>query len=237
MASNLNILVAFTAGLLSFFSPCFLPLVPAYLIYITGLSFEEVKTVRRTTVIHALLFILGFTLVFTALGVLVSALGHFLFQYTDILRIGGGFLLILLGLYLMGYLKLSFLSMERKITLANKPAGYLGTIIIGMVFALAWTPCIGPILAGILVLASQAQSIGQGVLLLIAFSLGLGLPMLIVAIAVNYSLTMLKKIENYLGVIHSASGLLLIIVGLLLIGNYFQVIINWLVQVTGYQGY
>jgi len=214
-------IIAFTAGILAFFSPCFLPLVPAYLIYITGLSFEEIKNVRLTTVVHSLLFILGFTIVFVVLGTVANLVGQFLFGFKDLIRVLGGSLIILLGFYLLGILKLPFLDLERKISIAQKPAGYLGSIFVGMVFALGWTPCIGPILAGILVLASQTQTVGQGALMLIVFSLGLGLPLFLVSLAVNYSLSLLKKINNYLGAIHFISGVLLVIVGILLIYGRF----------------
>jgi len=214
-------IIAFTAGILTFLSPCFLPLVPAYLIYITGLSFEEIKNVRLATVVHSLLFIFGFTIVFVVLGTVANLVGQFLFGFKGLIRILGGSLIILLGFYLLGILKLPFLDLERKISIAQKPAGYLGSIFVGMVFALGWTPCIGPILAGILVLASQTQTVGQGALMLIVFSLGLGLPLFLVSLAVNYSLSLLKKINNYLGAIHFISGVLLVIVGILLIYGRF----------------
>ncbi|MFC1510886.1 cytochrome c biogenesis CcdA family protein [Candidatus Margulisiibacteriota bacterium] len=236
MNQNLNLLVAFTAGLLAFFSPCFLPLVPAYLIYITGLSFEEVKKVRLATIIHSLLFIFGFTFVFTSLGLLASVIGQFFYSFADIIRIVGGGFVILLGLYLMGHLKLPFLDIDRRITISSKPAGYLGTVFVGMVFALAWTPCIGPILTGILIYASQTATIAKGTLMLIAFSLGLGVPLFIFSLLMDYSLALVKKIDRYLKTIHFVSGLLMIILGLLLITNYFQTMIAWLIQVTGYQG-
>ena len=217
----MNLLIAFFGGLLAFFSPCFLPLVPAYLVYITGLSFEEIKDIRPKTVIHSLIFILGFTVVFTFVGLAASLIGRFLFDFRDILRILGGGIIIFLGLYLTGILRLPFLDIERKITIAKKPASYLGTFLVGMAFALGWSPCIGPILAGILVYASQANTVTEGLLMLIAFSLGLGLPLFLFSLAVNYSLSFIKKIEKYLGVIHFISGILLVIIGILLTYGYF----------------
>ncbi len=207
-------IVAFTAGLLTFFSPCFLPLVPVYLVYITGLSLEEVKKVRLLTVIHSLLFILGFTVVFVALGTTASLLGQFLYRFTDILRIIGGGLIILLGLYLLGVIKLPFLDIERKITISSKPTGLIGTFIVGIVFALGWTPCVGPILGGILILASQSQTINEGIFLLLLYSLGLGVPLFLTSLAVNYSLTLLKKLEKYLPIIHAVCGVFLVLVGI-----------------------
>ncbi len=212
-----DLLIAFGAGVLCFFSPCFLPLAPAYLIYITGLSFEELKQVRSRTIFHSLAFILGFTLVFTLMGSAISAVAGILFDFKDIFRLLGGTLLILLGLYLAGLVKLPWLDLERRLRVSAKPAGYLGSIFIGMVFAAGWTPCVGPVLAGILLLASQAETVWQGAGLLAAFSLGLALPLFLLSLTLNYSLLWLKKIEKHLGLIHALSGLLLVIIGILLV--------------------
>jgi len=211
-------------------------LVPAYLIYITGLSFEEIKRVRLLTAIHSLLFILGFTLVFVALGVTASLLGQFFYDFGGILKVIGAGLIILLGLYLLGVIKLPFLDIERKITISKKPAGILGTFFVGMVFALGWSPCVGPILGGILILASQSQTAGQGGWLLLFYSLGLGLPLFLVSLVFNSSLMLIKKVEKHLSLIHKLCGLFLIVVGLLLLTNQFQSIASWLVDKTGYGG-
>ncbi|MFH1347613.1 MAG: cytochrome c biogenesis protein CcdA [Candidatus Margulisiibacteriota bacterium] len=232
----MNLLIAFGGGVLAFFSPCFLPLVPAYLIYITGLSFEEIKGVRLKTIVHSSLFILGFTLVFTLLGTAAGLLGDVLFMFKDTLRILGGALIILLGFYLIGIVKLPFLDIEKRITISSKPSGYFGTVFIGMAFALGWSPCVGPILAGILTLAAQSGMAGQGALMLIAFSLGLGLPLFLVSLAVDFSLSLIKRIEKYLGIIHFICGFFLVIVGILLVMNYLQGISLWLIDLTGYKG-
>jgi len=236
MNQGLNLLIAFGGGLLAFFSPCFLPLVPAYLIYITGLTFDELKDVRFKTIVHSLLFILGFTLVFAPLGLAVGALGEFLFTFKDLLRIIGGGLIIFLGLYLAGIIHFRFLDVERKMTLSERPAGYLGTVLVGMVFALGWSPCVGPILAGILLVASQSGRAIEGLWLLLAFSLGLGLPLFLLSLATNYSLSLLKKIQTYLPRIHFFTGVFLVIVGVLLVTDYFKIISAWLIAVTGWQG-
>jgi len=236
MTQNLNLAIAFTAGLLTFLSPCFLPLVPAYLVYITGLSFEEIKKVRLMGVIHSLLFIFGFTIVFTFLGISASLLGQLFYDARDVIRILGGILIVLLGLYLTGILRFPFLDLERRLTISSKPAGMLGSIFIGMVFALGWLPCVGPILAGILVLAGQSETLGRGALLLISFSLGLGLPLFLASLALNYFLSFFRRIEKYLGIVHKASGIFLVIVGILLITDYLQGITNWLIDLTGYKG-
>ena len=236
MTQNVNLAIAFFAGVLAFFSPCFLPLVPAYLIYITGLSFEEIQKVRGMTIVHSLLFILGFTIVFTSLGMAAGLAGQFFFQFANVIRIMGGLLVVFLGLYLMRIIKLPFLDLERKITISSKPTGFVGTLLVGMVFALGWTPCVGPILAGILLFASQTATLGEGALMLIAFSLGIGLPLFLFSLAVNFSLSFIKKIEKYLGAIHFVSGIFLVIVGLLLMTNYLQTISIWLIELTGYKG-
>ena len=228
--------LAFGGGVLTFFSPCFLPLVPAYLIYITGLSFEELKNTRVKTAVHSLVFIVGFTMVFTLLGVAAGLFGGLLLVFRDFLRVAGGLLLILLGLYLMKIIKLPFLDIERRVTISAKPSGYLGTFFIGMVFAFGWSPCVGPILAGILTLAAQSGRAGQGALMLAVFSLGLGLPLFLVSLAVGTALSLLKKIEKYLGLVHFICGSLLVVVGLLLVFNYLPAISGWLIDLTGYQG-
>jgi len=231
-----DLAIAFFGGSLAFFSPCFLPLVPAYLVYITGLSFEDVQRTRFLTIAHSLLFILGFTIVFTSLGIAASLAGQFFFAFRDVIRIAGGLLVIFLGLYLMRIIRLPFLDLEKKVTLSSKPSGFLGSVLVGMVFALGWTPCVGPILAGILLYAAQSETVGQGAFMLIAFSLGLGLPLFLFSLAVNYSLTLLKRIQKYLGAIHFVAGLFLVIVGLLLATDYLQVLSRWLIELTGYQG-
>ena len=236
MSQNLNLWIAFGGGVLAFFSPCFLPLVPAYLIYITGLSFEEIKDIRVKAVVHSLLFILGFTVVFAFLGLAANLVGGILYDFREALRILGGLLIVFLGLYLMGIIRLPFLDIERRVTITSKPPGLLGTIFVGMAFALAWTPCVGPILAGILILASQTETLGQGALMLIVFSLGLGLPLFLASLALNYFLSFFKRIEKHLRIVHKVSGIFLVAVGILLITNYLQGITNWLIDLTGYKG-
>ena len=236
MNQGLNLTIAFFAGVLAFFSPCFLPLVPAYLLYITGLSFDEIKNVRAKTVYHSLFFILGFTVVFTLLGLTASLIGNLLYGFRDILRVLGGGLIITLGLYLTGIVKFPFLDIERRITISSKPSGYLGTLLVGMAFAMGWSPCVGPILAGILLYASQAETLKQGAFLLIAFSLGLGFPLFLFSLAVNSALSWLKRIERFLGSIHFICGIFLVIIGVLLAVNYLQTISIRLIELTGYKG-
>jgi cytochrome c-type biogenesis protein len=214
---NLNIFIAFAGGVLAFFSPCFLPLVPAYLIYITGLSLTELKHLRLKTIIHSAAFILGFTLIFTLLGVAIGLVGDWFYPFKEWVRLAGGIFIILLGIYLTGIVRLPWLDMEKRFTITRKPAGYFGSFFVGMVFALGWTPCVGPILAAILTLASQAGGTIPAVLMLMSFSFGLGLPLFILSLTLGTSLTLIKKLGNYLRWLHLIFGLLLVIVGLLLI--------------------
>ncbi len=220
----MNFWAAFTAGFLSFFSPCFIPLIPVYLIYITGSSLDEIKEVKLHTMLHSLCFILGFTIVFTSLGAAASLLGRFFIGFGEPIRIIAGLLIIILGLYLMRLIKLPFLDIERKITVSSKPIGYLGSIVVGMAFALGWSPCAGPVLAAILIYAGQSNTVWHGIMLLITFSLGLGLPLLLVSAAVNYSLMLFKKIEKYLGAINLISGIFLVIIGLRIIWDSLNLI-------------
>ncbi|NQT30126.1 MAG: cytochrome c biogenesis protein CcdA [Candidatus Saganbacteria bacterium] len=236
MVTNLDFFIAFVAGFLTFFSPCFLPLVPAYLVYITGLSFEELKDVRLKTVVHSLLFILGFSVVFISMGVLVSWLGQFFYNFQNILRVVGGVLIIFLGIYLMGIIKFPFLDQERRFNFSGKPAGYFGSFLVGIVFALGWTPCVGPILGSILIFASQSQTLGRGVGMLIMYCLGLSIPLFLFSLAVNFSLSLLKHLQKYLGTIHFICGLFLVIIGLLLATNYMQALTIWLIDLTGFAG-
>jgi len=217
--------LAFFAGLLSFLSPCVLPLVPSYISFITGVSFEDLKSkddrkrIRFLTITNSLAFIAGFSLIFVALGASSSVVGRFLFEYQDWIRIIGGILVIFFGLFVSGVLKLDFLTRERKFHLTGKPAGYIGTFFVGMTFAAAWTPCIGPILGTILVYASSKASAVYGFKLLAVYSFGLALPFFLSSLMFNSFLSYSGKIRNYMRGIMIASGLLLIVFGLLLLTN------------------
>ncbi|MDH4231451.1 MAG: cytochrome c biogenesis protein CcdA [Nitrospirota bacterium] len=217
--------LAFLAGVLSFLSPCVLPLVPSYISFITGVSFEDLKSsadrkrIRYLTITNSLAFISGFSLIFIALGASSSVVGRFLFEYQDYIRIIGGILVIFFGLFVSGMLKLDFLTRERKFHLTGKPAGYIGTFFVGMTFAAAWTPCIGPILGTILVYASSKASAVYGFKLLAVYSFGLALPFFLSSLMFNSFLSYSGKIRKYMRGIMIASGLLLIIFGILLLTN------------------
>jgi len=222
---DISFSLAFLAGVLSFLSPCVLPLVPSYISFITGVSFEDLKSsadrrrIRYLTITNSLAFISGFSLIFIALGASSSVVGRFLFEYQDWIRIIGGILVIFFGLFVSGVLKLDFLTRERKFHLTGKPAGYIGTFFVGMTFAAAWTPCIGPILGTILVYASSKASALYGFKLLAVYSFGLALPFFLSSLMFNSFLSYSAKIRKYMRGIMIASGLLLILFGILLLTN------------------
>jgi cytochrome c-type biogenesis protein len=180
---QISLIAAFSAGLLSFVSPCVLPLVPSYISYITGLSVEQLTDAservkfKKAIVLNSLLFIAGFSSVFIAFGASASLLGQILLTYQEYIRRIGGIVIILFGLYLLGVLNLNFLKMEHRYQFRNRPAGYLGSFLIGIAFAAGWTPCVGPVLGSILLYASTTDSLLNGVVLLTCYSLGLGLPL------------------------------------------------------------
>lgn len=230
--ATFGLLVAFSAGLLSFLSPCVLPLVPSYVTFITGLSLDEVRTARRTALIHALLFVLGFSLIFIALGATASVLGRVLFVARIwITRIGGA-LIILFGLYLLGVFNFRALGQDRRVYLAHKPFGYLGTIVVGLAFGAGWTPCIGPILGSILIYTSSTADLNRGLLLLTAYSAGLAVPFLIAALAIDKFLAAFARWRGAMKWVNRVGGVLLVVVGLLLITNYFTVLAGWLQSLT-----
>lgn len=227
---NITYIVAFTAGLLTYLSPCLLPLIPAFIAYITGVSFSDLKDAqkkkeaRRKTIIHSLLFIAGFSVVFVLLGLTVTLVGKLLFQYQKFIRIAGGILIMLFGLQLMGILKLDFLTRERKLNIAAKGASYLGSFLIGVTFAAAWTPCAGPILGSILVLAGTKASAATGAKLLFVYSLGIAIPFFLTAILINSFLGYSAKLQKIMRWINIIGGIFLIIVGFLVAANYIAVI-------------
>ncbi len=217
--------LAFLAGILSFLSPCVLPLVPSYITFITGVSFEDLKEgvdrrrIRYLTITNSLAFIAGFSLIFIALGASSSLIGGVLLQYQDWIRIIGGVLVIFFGLFVSGIIKLDFLIRERKFHLTGKPAGYIGTFLVGMTFAAAWTPCIGPILGTILLYASSKGSAAYGFNLLAVYSLGLAVPFFLSSLMFNSFLSYSVRIRKYMKGIMLVSGLVLIAFGILLLTN------------------
>jgi len=227
-AENISIFVAISAGVISFLSPCVLPLIPSYVAFITGISLEELsqeenlRQVRIKVIANSLMFILGFSLVFIALGASATFVGKFLASNIRWFEIIGGVLVIFLGLHFAGILRLKFLDREKKIHLKKKPLGYLGTCLVGIAFGAGWTPCVGPILGAILTMAATTQNTLKGIVLLTFYSVGLGLPFFLSAIILHKFYEYFKTIRKYFRIISIAGGVLLIIVGILLISGYFS---------------
>jgi cytochrome c-type biogenesis protein len=224
--------LAFVAGLLSFLSPCVLPLIPSYVGFLTGLTLEELEVRRGAALAHALWFVAGFSLVFIALGATASALGVLLLRsQVWIGRVGGG-VVILFGLYLLGVLRPGLLMRERKIQLARKPLGYLGSAFVGVTFGAAWTPCIGPILGAILTLAAAQASVGHGAALLTAYSAGLALPFVVTALALDRFLAWFQRFRPHLAWVERIAAIMLILLGLLLVTDRFTLLASWLQGLT-----
>jgi cytochrome c-type biogenesis protein len=237
MGQPIGVVVAFTAGLFSFLSPCVLPLFPSYLSFVTGMSVSDLTAelsaaARRRVLLHSLAFILGFSLVFVSLGASFSAAGQFLMDYRDVIRRFGGVLIVIFGLYIAGVLKVGFLGRTQQWQIREKPAGYLGSLAVGVTFAIGWTPCVGPILGAILSLAGTAETVQRGVGLLVAYSAGLGVPFLLSAVALGGFLKFFKSYRRFIPVVERAAGVLLVIVGLLVFTNYYLVLNSWAIALT-----
>jgi cytochrome c-type biogenesis protein len=224
--------LAFVAGLLSFLSPCVLPLIPSYVGFLTGLSLEEIDARRGTALVHALWFVAGFSIIFVALGATASVLGVMLLHSQVWIGRIGGAIVILFGLYLLGVLRPAFLLRERKLQLAHKPLGYFGSAFVGVTFGAAWTPCIGPILGAILTLAAAQGSVAQGSALLAVYSLGLAIPFVITAFALDRFLSWFQRFRPYIVWVERVAGVLLIVLGLLLLTDRFTLIASWLQGLT-----
>ena len=224
-SQNVTVVLAFTAGLLTFLSPCVLPLVPVYLSYLTGSTIGGEEAPKRSTVfLHALAFGLGFSLVFVLLfGLSVGYLGRFLARFTPVLVKIGGLLLIVFGLHTTGLIQIPFLLAERRmeISVSSSPT-YLRSLLVGMTFAAGWTPCIGPLLGAILTLALDAQSVWQAVFFLSVYSMGLSIPFLVVALLLTTATGWLRQLNRHLNIVSVVSGAFLIIIGLLLLTGTFQ---------------
>jgi cytochrome c-type biogenesis protein len=266
---ELSVLVALGAGLLSFLSPCVLPLVPSYLSFIAGVSFDDFKRSQndpkllRKVVLNSLLFIIGFSTVFMTLGFSFSLVGQILIQYQDSIRMLAGALIGFFGLYISGGLdylaKLAdftekrwaqhatlwvvaalcrplflgrYLTRSLHFHLGNRPAGYVGSMLVGFSFAVGWTPCVGPILGAILALASSTAQVTSGLLLLGAYSVGLGIPFLLSSVAINSFLHFFARFKRYIEVVHVGGGLLLMLVGILIFTGYLTVLNSLAIQFT-----
>jgi cytochrome c-type biogenesis protein len=232
MSDQVTLLTAFAAGFLSFVSPCVLPLIPGYVSFVSGLTLEEmrgdtaVSNARRQVFFASLWFVLGFSLVFIALGATASAVGKIL--HNPIFAKIAGVVLIVLGLHTMGVFRLRFLESEKRVHTQSKPRGPLGALLVGIAFAFGWTPCIGPILGGIMTIAASRNTVGEGVQLLAMYSLGLGIPFLLTAMAINQFFAASARIRKYYHAIEIISGLLLVVIGLLILFDQFTIITQYL---------
>lgn len=236
MGSELSVAVAFGAGIVSFLSPCVLPLFPSYLSFITGLTFDELAApgaeararVRRLTIVHSLLFILGFTLVFMALGASASVVGQFMRSNQVWIRRLAGLVIVLFGLHITGLFTFPFLQRERRLHLRERPAGFLGSVVVGFAFGAGWTPCIGPILGAILTMAGTAGELSTGVGLLAVYGAGLGVPFFLAAVGFSAFLSGFRRIRRWLRPIEVVSGVVLVTVGVLIFTNQFAVLASLL---------
>ena len=230
--SGVPLAIAGLAGLLSFLSPCVLPLIPSYVGFITGLTAEETGRRRHVTLLHAGLFVAGFSLIFVALGASASLVGGLLIRYQVWLGRLGGVLVLLLACYLLGVFRPAWLMRERRLELTHKPLGYLGSAFVGVTFGAAWTPCIGPILGAILTLAATRGSAAQGTGLLAAYAAGLAVPFLLTAVLLERFLEWFQGFRRYLPWVERTSGVLLLILGVLLITDRFSLLSGWLQGLT-----
>ena len=240
MAENPTYFAAFLAGLLSFVSPCVLPLIPGYLSYISGLTLDEMQgtagagasiapaAARRRVLAASIFFILGFSFVFICFGAAASALGAYMLSRQRILAKIAAVIVILFGLHTMGVLRIGWLYNEKRVQVDRKPTSVAGAFFVGLAFAFGWTPCIGPILGGILAIAGGQDTVGQGVRLLAVYSLGLGVPFLLTALAINQFFSVFARIRRYYHAIEVVSGLLLVVIGVLIFTDRFTVIARWL---------
>ena len=238
---NVSLIAAFAAGLLSFVSPCVLPLIPGYISFISGVTLDEMRGVpapggdqvrsgrsRGRILVTSLAFVLGFSLVFVSLGASASAVGKLLLQRLTLFGRIAGAVIILFGLHTMGVLRLGWLYSEKRVQAKRKPTGPVGAMLVGLAFAFGWTPCIGPILAAILAVAAAQETVAQGVRLLAVYSLGLGLPFLATALAIDRFFAAFARIRRHYHAIEITSGVLLVAIGVLILTNRFTVIAQYL---------
>ena len=222
-------------GILSFISPCVLPLVPGYISFVSGVSFDQMQAAdaasraatRRQMLITSLAFVLGFSVVFICLGASATAIGHLLRHQKTILERIAGAVIIIFGLHLAGVFRIKWLDKDTRVQTSGRPASPIGAFLVGLAFAFGWTPCIGPILGGILAIAGSKNSVGEGVALLAVYSAGLGIPFLVTSLAIDRFFVASKRIRKYYKPIEIASGALLVVLGVLIFTNRFTILSNY----------
>jgi cytochrome c-type biogenesis protein len=225
---------AFIAGLLSFLSPCVLPLIPAYFSFITGFSIDELldkqnSNIRKKVFLSTMAFVCGFSFVFIVMGASASYLSSFIDAYKDYIRIIGGLIIILLGIHMTGWIQIRSLNVDRRVHVQNRPIHFMGTFIIGMAFAAGWSPCIGPLLGAILVIASSKDTVWQGIQLLALYSAGMAIPFILISIFINFLLEFLQRANRFIKYINRVAGILLILVGFFLLTDSFTLIYSLLI--------
>ncbi len=231
LSDNINLLTAFIFGLLSFISPCVLPIIPGYISFISGHTLDDIKgdnkSAAHAVMINSLVFIAGFTLIFVLMGAAATSIGQLLNDNLNLIsKIAGG-IIIIFGLHMIGIFKIGFLNYEKRFHLQEKKLGILGSFTVGAAFAFGWTPCIGPVLAGILAIASQQDTVLQGIVLLFVYSLGLGIPFFLTAISINKFFNVFNRIKKHFHTIEIIGGVMLVAVGILMITNYLTIIASY----------
>lgn len=231
-AENITFYAALVAGLLSFFTPCVLPLIPAYFTFITGMSLDELSEdhsgVRKKVIFSTLAYVSGFSLVFIMMGAVTSTFGQVAAKYFTHIRIAGGIIIIILGLHLTGIVRISMLEFEKRYHFRDKPLHILGTFVVGMAFGAGWSPCIGPMLGSILAIALQEGAVGKGMALLAVYSAGLAIPFILMSVFISHMLAFIRKATKIVRYVNIASGILLIAIGVVLLMNkihFFSVLI------------
>ena len=237
-SAEVSAVIALGAGGFSFLSPCVLPLVPSYLSFVAGSSLEDLqdpkklREVRSRVILRSLWFILGFSLVFLALGGSFSLAGRSLFQYQDIIRRIGGALIVLFGLAISGLIRFRPLMQMKQFQVKNRPGSYFGAFLVGVTFAVGWTPCVGPVLSSILLLATTSEEVRQGIFLLGLYSMGLAVPFFLSSLGINSFLRLFRRYRGLVPVIHTVGGIVLVVVGVLLLTNTFTVLNSYAIQIT-----
>jgi cytochrome c-type biogenesis protein len=227
---------AFLAGLLSFISPCVLPIVPPYLCYLAGVSFDQLKGdevapgTSRRIILSAIAFVLGFSTVFVGLGATASVVGQAIARYFDILSIIAGIIIIVMGLHFLGVFRIGLLYRQARVEVQNKPAGLVGAYILGLAFAFGWTPCVGPVLAAILFVAGSTDTAWRGAVLLAVYALGIGLPFVLAAAFATRFLGWAARFRRHMGVVEKVMGALLVVTGILFITGQMSAIALWLLD-------
>ena len=233
---SVSLFTAFTAGLFSFISPCVLPLIPAYISFVSGISIDSLQSEQESqgrlfkVFLSTLIFVLGFSAVFVLLGAGASFIGRLLFVYRVWFNRTAGVLIVVLGLHMTGIYRIGFLEYEKKIHVRENPFGVIGIFLIGAAFAFGWTPCIGPILAAILALAAQKGTIGSGMIMLAVYSAGLGLPFIVTGLALNRFLAVYKRLRKHLRTVEIIAGVFLLVIGGLIFFDMFSILSGYLIQ-------